>query len=111
MVRNRSLRPGRVEDAVQRDGQLDHAEVRAEVSAGLGQPADQLLPDFSGKLLQLRQREFLHVFRSVDHVEISAHVFVKRYIVELLNRESLRRGFRCNELRFTIQLLFQRVSI
>ena len=43
---------GRVEDAVQRDGQLDHAEVRAEMPAALGQPGDQFLPDFPGQFLQ-----------------------------------------------------------
>ena len=64
---------GRVEDAVQRDGQFDHAEVRAEMPAALGQPGDQFLPDFAGEFLQLRQREFFHVRRPVHHVEITAH--------------------------------------
>ena len=39
---------GRVEDAVQRDGQLDHTEVRTEMAAGFGQPGDEFLPDFAG---------------------------------------------------------------
>jgi hypothetical protein len=67
--------PGRGENFVQRDGQLDHAEVRAEMSAALGQPGDEFLADFAGKFLQLRQREFFDVLRRVHHVEVSAHNF------------------------------------
>ena len=40
---------GRVEDVMQRDGQLHHAEVRAQVPAVLGQDGDQFLPDFLGQ--------------------------------------------------------------
>ena len=64
---------GRVENAVQRDGQLHHAEVRAEVAAVLGEAGDQFLPDFAGEFLQLRQRQFFDVLRAVHHVEVSAH--------------------------------------
>ena len=63
----------RVEDAVQGNGQLDHAEVRADMAAGLGQPGDDFLPDFAGEVLKLRQREFLHVRRPVHHFEVCAH--------------------------------------
>ena len=43
---------GRVENAVQRDGQLHHAEIRAEMPAVFGEPGDQFLPDFPGQFLQ-----------------------------------------------------------
>ena len=41
--------PGAVEDAVQRDGQLDDAEVGAEVAAGLGDRLDEEVPDLLGQ--------------------------------------------------------------
>ena len=66
---------GRVKNAVQREGQFHHAEVGAQMAAALGQAGDQFLPDFGGQFRKLRQREFLHVLRSVHHVEISAHKF------------------------------------
>jgi hypothetical protein len=37
------------EDPVQRDGQLDHAEVRAEVAAGFRKRGDQRVADLRGK--------------------------------------------------------------
>ena len=46
----------RVEDAVQRDGQLDDAEVRPEMSAGLRKDLDQFVAHF---LRELRQILFL----------------------------------------------------
>jgi hypothetical protein len=48
----------RFEDPMERNGQLDHSEVRAEVAAGLRQHFDQFVADFLGKL-----RQFLFVER------------------------------------------------
>ncbi len=56
----------RVEDPVQGDGQLDHAEVGPEVSAGLGDGVDEERPDLFGELLQLLGGEPVQVTRSVD---------------------------------------------
>ena len=64
---------GRGEDAVQRDGQLHHAEVRAQVAAVLGEHGDQFVADLLRQLLQLLQRQLLDVRRAVHHVEVSAH--------------------------------------
>ena len=63
----------RGENTVERDGHLDDAEVRAEVSAVLRQLHDQLVPDFFGELLLLFKRQFLDVFGAVHHVEVTAH--------------------------------------
>ena len=63
----------RAEDLVQRDGELDHAQVGAEVAAGFGQGVDQFLANLFGQLLALFEREFLYVFRAVNHVEVTAH--------------------------------------
>ena len=68
---------GRGENLVQRDGQLDDAEVRAEVAAALGEALDQLGADFAGEFLQLRHRELFDVLRPVHHVQITTHKFVK----------------------------------
>ena len=43
----------RVEDIMQRNRQLDHAEPGAEVTAGDRDSVDRLLPQFVGKLAQL----------------------------------------------------------
>ena len=67
----------RCEDAMEGDGQFDHAEVRAEMAARLRQAVNQFLPDFPGKLFELHRREFFDVLRPVNHVEVSAHNFVK----------------------------------
>jgi hypothetical protein len=68
----------RGENLVQRDGQLDDAEVRAEVAAAFGEALDQLGADFAGELLQLRHRELFDVLRSVHHVQVSAHNSLNR---------------------------------
>ncbi len=44
---------GRFEDAMQRDGQFDDAEVRAKMPAGLRQDLDQLFANFFGELRQV----------------------------------------------------------
>ena len=65
---------GRGEDVVQREGQFDHAEVRAEMAAVLGQLADQLRADLLRQLVQLLQRQFFDVGGFVHHIQISAHI-------------------------------------
>ena len=47
---------GRVEDAVQRDRELDDAEVRAEVPAGAGDVLDEELADLGGELVAADRR-------------------------------------------------------
>ena len=64
---------GRVEDVMQRQRQLHHAEVRSHVPAVLGQHGDEFMPDLLGQLLQLIQRQLLDVRRAVHHLEILAH--------------------------------------
>ena len=51
----------RVEGAMQRDRQLDHAKIRADVAAIFRRDGDQFLPNFLGQLRQLRRRERLDV--------------------------------------------------
>ena len=55
-----------VEDPVQRDGQLDHAEVGAEVSAGLGHRVDEEGTDLPRQLLELLRAEPVQIARSPD---------------------------------------------
>jgi hypothetical protein len=45
--------PRRIEDAMQRDRQLDHAEIRSEMSAGLREDFDQLIAHFLRELRQI----------------------------------------------------------
>ena len=69
---------GRIKDTVQRNGQFDDAKIRAEMAAAPGESGDQLLADFTGQFLQLRERELFDVFRPVHHVEVSVHRFILR---------------------------------
>uniref|UniRef100_J1RUT9 Dehydrogenase n=1 Tax=Streptomyces auratus AGR0001 TaxID=1160718 RepID=J1RUT9_9ACTN len=57
---------GRVEDTVQGDGQLDHTEVRAEVSAGLGHLVDKEGTDLPRQLLELLRVQSVQIARSPD---------------------------------------------
>ena len=58
-----------LEDAVDRERQLDHAEVRAEVS-GVGRDrADHHVADLRGELVELLRRESTEVARGADRVE------------------------------------------
>ena len=56
----------RVEQVVQRDGQLDHAEAGAEMAAGDRHRVDRLLAQLVGELAQLRLVETAEVFGSLD---------------------------------------------
>ena len=58
-----------IEDVVQRDRQLDDAEARAEMAAGLGDGIDRLDPQLVGELLELLGRQVLEVTRQMDAVE------------------------------------------
>ncbi len=53
----------RVEDVVQRDRQLDRAEVRREVAAGLRDGLDDELAQLAGEHLELGARQATHVGR------------------------------------------------
>src|SRR5215470_10319456 len=64
---------GSIENVVERQGQLDNAQIGPKMAAVSGQNGDQFMPDLLGKLLQLRQRQFLDVQRRVHHFQISAH--------------------------------------
>ena len=63
----------RIEDAMQRDGQLDHAQIRPEVAAGLGQHGDQFVADFLGQRGQLVHRQLFNVGGRIDRVEKASH--------------------------------------
>ena len=60
---------GRVQQAVQRDGELAGAEVGAEVAADLADRVDDQLADLLGDLLELLVRELPQVRRGLDRVE------------------------------------------
>ena len=59
----------RLEDTVERDGEFDDAEIRPEMSAGLGKHLNQLLTHFLGKLRQAFLRQGLDVVGRMDPVE------------------------------------------
>ena len=60
---------GRVEQAVQRDGQLAGAQVGSEVAADLADHVDDQLTDLLREPLQLLVAEALEVVGTVDRVE------------------------------------------
>ena len=59
----------RVEDMVQRHGQLDHAEPGAEMAAGDGDGVDRLEPELVGDLPQLGVVEGPQIGGVMDRVE------------------------------------------
>ena len=59
----------RVEDVVQRDGQLDHAEAGAEMAAGDRDRVDGLGAQLVGELAQARLVELAQVSGRADRVE------------------------------------------
>jgi hypothetical protein len=65
----------RVEDVVQGQRQLDHAQVRADVAAGLRDAHNQPLAYLLGKLRQLRNRQPLHIRRRLDPAQQFFHAF------------------------------------
>ena len=60
---------GRVEDAMQGDGQLNHAEVRSDVASVAGRDRDEALPDLGGELRQAFGRQGADVVRAADGIE------------------------------------------
>ena len=60
---------GRVVDVVERDRQLDGAEVGRQVAAGLGDALDHEIAQFAGELLEFGARQLAHVGRAVDGLE------------------------------------------
>ena len=59
----------RIENIMQRDRELDHAEAGAEMAAGDGDSVDGLAAQFVGDLPQLARFEAPEVFRGLDLVE------------------------------------------
>ena len=66
----------RVEDVMERDGELDHAQARAEMPAGDRNGVDRLLPQFVGQTLQVALGQSAQVFRRRDAVEKGRMFFV-----------------------------------
>ena len=67
----------RGENRMQGQRQFHHPQVGPQMPAVDGQLGDQLVADFVGQMLQLLQRQFLHMRRVVHHVEITAHSFLR----------------------------------
>ena len=58
-----------VEDAVQRERELDRAEVRAEVPCGLGDRLHDEVADLAGEVVELGVREAAQVRGLLDGLE------------------------------------------
>ena len=68
----------RVEDPVDRDRELHHAEVRAEVAAGPGGRLDQQIADLPGQAGELILAESLQVLGAVDALQQGHGVLLMR---------------------------------
>ncbi len=60
---------GRIEDVVQRNRQLGHAQARAEVTTDLGDHVDVPLAHVGDELMQLLARQLSDVFGDSDFIE------------------------------------------
>ena len=80
----------RPEDAVQRDGQLHDAEIRADMAAVLRRDGDEALTDLLSERGQLVRRQGLDVLRTADlgkQRHRSALLRVARLLAELLDAQ------------------------
>ena len=59
----------RVENAVQRDRQLDHTEIRTEMAAGLREHLDQFIAHFLRELREAFLRQRFDVRRGMNPIE------------------------------------------
>ncbi len=75
---------GRVENPVQRDGELHHAEVGTEVTAGLGDRFDKEGPDLLRQLVQLLRAEPVQIARSPDTGQQRHPCLLAVELIELL---------------------------
>jgi hypothetical protein len=58
---------------VQREGQLDHAQVGSEVAAVLGEHGDEFVANLCCQSLQLLHGEFLDVGGIIYHIQVAVH--------------------------------------
>ena len=65
---------GRVEDAVQRQSQLNDTKVWAQVAAGFGDRVDQVVTDFAGQVDQLNGCQACKVSGGVDPIQKALRV-------------------------------------
>ena len=65
---------GRVEDGVQREGQLDHAEIGAEMAAGFGESLDEEGADLLRQLGHLRSVQAFQVGGRMNGLQQCSHV-------------------------------------
>ncbi len=63
----------RIENGVQRDGQLDHAQIRPEMAAGLGQNGDEFVANLLGQLGKLLHRYFFDIGGGINGIEKACH--------------------------------------
>ena len=70
---------GRIEGAVQGDGQFDHAEVRSEVSAGFRDGPDEFVADFLREQRQVLLRHGAEIGRAVDPFEDGRSMFLRHH--------------------------------
>ena len=59
----------RIEEIMQRDGQLDDAKARTEMAAGHRHRIDHLLPELGGELRQLGLRQSTEIFGRIDLIQ------------------------------------------
>ena len=64
---------GRIEDRMQGQSELDHAEIGAEMAAGFGESLNEEFADFVGERGHLRGSEALYVGGGVDGVQQCSH--------------------------------------
>ena len=85
---------GRLEDAVQGEGQLDGAEVRAEVAAGLGDGRDDEVADLAAQLGQVGVGQASQVVGVTDPFEPHRPVTLSALVASLVGTRSACRTVR-----------------
>src|SRR6266850_5529315 len=65
---------GRVENIMERNCQLDHAQVGTKVTSAFGKSSDEFIADLLGELMQLFEIQLFDVHRAIYHLQVSAHI-------------------------------------
>jgi hypothetical protein len=68
--------PGKFEDAVKGNRQLDHSQIRGKVSPGPRNRANNLLSDLRAKFFKLLEFQSFDIRRATDLIEQPCHEFV-----------------------------------
>ena len=92
------------EDAVQRQGELNHAKIRPEMATVDSELGDEFVADLLGKAAKLRHCQLLHVRRIIHHVQVSTH----NILSVKMRANTTRKGVSGSQIDFSLVMRRQK---